>query len=257
MASSTDAFNLLKIKWKKFQIRLAVLISLNNLKSLIISLFDFTLIVLRILLIKPKLIFIGDSHAHFFFENKKIKRFSLKNRNKLIIWLGPKLLYSVSRNGFELKKRVRIILRIASNNQPVVILLGEIDCRVHFVEKTLVLGIQEFDNIAYNYKNFVISLIDTYGFAKAIIIAPFPPSNLGLDNLKFPRNGSISDRVLVTKLITESLLRISSTQFNVINCSPLISIKDGSLDEKYTDDGVHLNFLGSKKIIDKIDFKNI
>ena len=158
---------------------------------------------------------------------------------------------------YVLKKRIRIVLRIAGNNQPIVVILGEIDCRVHFVEKTLVLGIEEFDNIAHNYKNFVISLINTYCLSKAIIIAPFPPSNLGVNNPKFPRNGSISERVLVTKMITESLLRISSTQFDVINCSPNISIKDGSLDENYTDDGVHLNFLGSKKIIDKIDFKNM
>jgi hypothetical protein len=35
----------------------------------------------------------------------------------------------------------------------------------------------------------------------------------------------------------------------------MISTKNGSLNEKFMDDGVHLNFLGSKKIIDKIDFE--
>jgi hypothetical protein len=226
-------------------------------KSIIGSLFNFIFIMLRILLVKPNIIYIGDSHAHFLFKNKKIKRFSMKDGSKLIIWLGPMLLYTVSRDGFKLNKQVRIILRIANNKQPIVIILGEIDCRVHFVNKTLTLGIKEFDNIAYSYKKFVISLINTYSLTKAIIIAPFPPSNLGLDNTKFPRNGSISERVLVTEMITESLLRISSSQFIVINCSPMISTKNGSLNEKYTDDGVHLNFLGSKKIIDKIDFENM
>ena len=57
------------------------------------------------------------------------------------------LLYTVSRDGFKLNKQVRIILRIANNKQPIVFMLGEIDCRVHFVNKTLILGIKEFDNI--------------------------------------------------------------------------------------------------------------
>lgn len=231
--------------------------SLNNLQYLIYSLLNFIFILLRIFLVKPKIIYIGDSHARFLFENKKTKRFSVKDGNRLVVWLGPKLLYSVSRKGFELEKRVRIILRIASNEQPIVILLGEIDCRVHFVKKTLNLGVEEFDNIAKSYKKFVISLIDTYGFAKALIISPFPPSNLGSNNPKFPRNGSISERVLVTRLITESLMRISSHHFSVIDCSPMISNKNGSLNEKYTNDGVHLNFLGSKKIIYKIDSENV
>jgi hypothetical protein len=224
-------------------------------KSIIGSLFNFIFIMLKILLVKPNIIYIGDSHAHFLFKNKKIKRFSVKDGSKLIIWLGPMLLYTVSRDGFKLNKQVRIILRIANNKQPIVFMLGEIDCRVHFVNKTLILGIKEFDNIANSYKKFVISLINAYSLTKAIIIAPFPPSNLGLDNPKFPRNGSIAERVLVTEMITESLLSISSSQFIVINCSPMISTKNGSLNEKFTDDGVHLNFLGSKKIIDKIDFE--
>lgn len=245
----------LKIKFYKHQIRLMASKLSSNLKNLINSLFNFIFTLLRIVFIKPKVIYIGDSHAHFLFETKKIKRFSIKDGNRLVIWLGPKLLYTVSKNGFELKKRVRIILRMASNEQPIVIVLGEIDCRVHFVKKTLLLGREEFYNIANNYKKSVISLINTYGLAKAIVIAPFPPSDLGSNNPKFPRNGSISERVIVTKLITESLIRITSSQFSVINCSPMISIENGSLNEKYTDDGVHVNFLGSKKIIDKIDLK--
>jgi len=232
--------------------------SLINLKSLIGSLFNFIFTIARIFLVKPNIIYIGDSHAHFLTgKETKIKRFSVKDGNKLVIYLGPMLLYSVSKNGFRLNKRVKIILRIASNKQPIVIVLGEIDCRVHFVKKTLILGTEEFDNIAHNYKKFVTQLVDAYSLTKAIIIAPLPQSDLGLNNPKFPRNGSLPERVLVTKMITESLVHISSFKFIVIICSPVLSIQNGSLNEKYTDDGVHLNFLGSKIIIDKINFENV
>jgi lysophospholipase L1-like esterase len=58
-------------------------------------------------------------------------------------------------------------------------------------------------------------------------------------------------------MITESLVRISSSKFIVISYSPMLSIQNGSINEKYTDDGVHLNSLGSEIIIDKINFENV
>lgn len=177
--------------------------------------------------------------------------------NKLIIYLGPKLLYSVSVNGFQLNKTSKVVLRIAGNKQHIVVVLGEIDCRVHFVEKTLVFGSKEFDKIALGYINSVITLLNTYRLSRAFIIAPLPASNLGLDNPRFPRRGLLRERVLVSKMITESLVRISSFQITVMDYSPVISNKNGSLNVKYTNDGVHLNFLGLKKLTDNTNFNNL
>lgn len=230
---------------------------LVKLKVRIQSSLDFIFIAVRIFLLKPDIIWIGDSHAHFLSgSEKRMKPFSLKDGNQLVIWLGPILLYQVSKNGFRVNKRVKIMLSLAANKQRIIFVLGEIDCRVHFVNKTLALGSDEFNVIAHGYKKSVTQLIKTYDLAKAIIIAPLAPSDYGLDNQKFPRNGLLSQRVLVTKMITESLARISSSEFTVINISPLLSIQNGSLNKKYTDDGVHLNATGLK-IISKIDFKNV
>ena len=74
--------------------------------------------------------------------------------------------------------------------------------------KTLVLGDEEFINIALRYKNSVAQLITDYSLGKAIIISPFPP-DFGIDNPRFPRSGSLSERVLVTKN-NKSLVKISS-----------------------------------------------
>lgn len=126
-----------------------------------------------------------------------------------------------------------------------------------FCKKTLILGAEEFDNIAMNYKNVVIKLINDYGLLKSVIIPPIPTSNLGLDNPKFPRNGLLHERILVTKMITDSLVNISSSQFVVFNHSHTLSNMNGSLDTKYTGDGVHLNFLGRKKLFGEVDFENI
>ena len=68
-----------------------------NMSIIVGSLFNFIFIMLRIFLMKPNIIYIGDSHAPFLFGNKKMKRFSVKDGSKLIIWSGPMLLYAVSR----------------------------------------------------------------------------------------------------------------------------------------------------------------
>lgn len=229
-----------------------------TLKSRIGFLLDCFCVITRISLFKPRIVYIGDSHVHFLSPGKnKLKRFFVTHDNKLIIWLGPKLLYSVSKNGFRLSKIDRVVLRIASNKQPIVIVLGEIDCRVHFVTKTLIFGAKEFDYIAVNYKKNVMALLDTYKLPKALIISPIPSSDLGVINKRFPRNGLLCERVLVTKMITGSLIRISSSRFIVIDVSPLISNQDGSLDKKYTNDGVHLNTFGMEKLMQNFDFENM
>jgi hypothetical protein len=185
-----------------------------NIKRMILNLFykikelfkkfiqgvNFVLLLLRPSLVKPNIIYMGDSHAYYLSGNTKtMKMFSINKSNILTIWIGPNLLYTIANYDFSLNKRMKIILKFGSNEQTIVLILGEIDCRVHFVKKTLVLGDKEFDNIALNYKNIVTQLITDYSLGKAIIIAPFPPSNFGLDNPRFPRNGLISERVLVTK----------------------------------------------------------
>ena len=216
--------------------------------------FNFRLLCLRLVCVKPKLVFIGDSHAYFQSKNHKaIKKFSMNKSNMLTIWLGPELLYKISRDGFSINKEMNIVLKLVQNVRCIVIILGEIDCRVHFVPKSLTLGDEEFSRIALAYKKVITQFITDYGFEKALIIAPYPPSDFGVDNPRFPRNGLISERVLVTKMITKCLVEISSKSFVVIENSAELSTQNGSLDKKYTDDGVHLNSQGADLIQNKIN----
>jgi hypothetical protein len=216
--------------------------------------FNFGLLRIRLVFLKPKLVFTGDSHAYFQSKNHKVmKKFSVNKSNILTIWLGPQLLYQISRDGFLVDKEMAIVLKLVKNVRFIVIILGEIDCRVHLVPKTLMLGDKEFFRIALAYKKAVTQFITDYGFEKAIIIAPYPPSELGVDNPRFPRNGLISERVLVTKKITKCLAEISSKSFIVVENSRELSTQNGSLDRNYTDDGVHLNSQAIDLIQDKIN----
>jgi hypothetical protein len=218
--------------------------------------FNFGLLRIRLVCVKPKLVFIGDSHAYVQSKNHKVmKKFSVNKSNILTIWLGPELLYKISKDGFFLDKEMNIVLKLVKNVRFIVIILGEIDCRVHLVQKTLMLGDKEFFKIALAYKKAVTSFITDYGFEKAMIIAPYPPSNFGVNNPRFPRNGLLSERVLVTKNITKCLVEISSKSFIVVENSRELSTQNGSLDRNHTDDGVHLNSQGCDLIQNKINFE--
>lgn len=228
---------------------------LATLKNRISKLLDSVPMIFRLLRMKPNAIWIGDSHAHFIARNgKRIRHFSITDKNHLLIWLGPKLLYSVSRDGFHIDKLTSLILKKASIRQKLVLSLGEIDCRVHLVPRTLIKGTTEFDNIVRNYRVSVMQILEKYNLGSAFILTPMPPSDFGLDNPMFPRNGSLSERVTVTKLLTESLVSVSSSEFHVINLSSILASQDGSLNMKYSNDGIHVNLLGSTEVLNKLGF---
>ena len=220
------------------------------------QLFNYTFIALRVFLLKPNIIYMGDSHAHFLAGGgKKRKKFSLWKGNRLVIWLGPVLMYTISKNGFNFDKRVRMVLNLAGSKRRIVLLVGEIDCRVHFVQKNLDLGTESFDKIALGYKKSVMKLIKDFDLLDAVIMTPLPPSNLRSDELKFSRIGSIAERVLVTKMITKSLEDTSSFKFIVLNYFSALSNRTGIIKKEFTDDGVHLNSIGLKKLISEFDFE--
>ena len=229
---------------------------LPTLKKRISKLLDFLIVVLKLLHVKPNAIWVGDSHAHFISRNgKRIRHFSITDKNHLVIWLGPKLLYSVSKHGLRIDKLTNLVLNKASFGQNLVLSFGEIDCRVHFVPKTLNEGVKEFDNIAKNYKDSVMDFLKIYNLGSALILTPVPPSDTGLDNPMFPRNGSLPERVVATKMITESLVNISSPEFSIVNLFGILSNQDGTLNMKYSNDGVHVNFLGSSRILNELGFQ--
>ena len=229
---------------------------LPTLKKRISKLLDFLLVVLKLVRVKPNAIWVGDSHAHFISRNgKRIRHFSITDENHLLIWLGPKLLYSVSKHGLSIDKLTKLVLNKAAFGQNLVLSFGEIDCRVHFVTKTLDKGVKGFDNIAKNYSDSVMEFLKIYNLGSALILTPVPPSDFGLDNPVFPRNGSLSERVIVTKMITESLVNISSPKFRIINLFGILSNQDGTLNMKYSSDGVHVNFLGSNRILKELGFQ--
>ena len=217
------------------------------------SIMAFTIVVGIVAKRKPSEIWIGDSHVHYLANSgAKLRRYSITPDNRLVIWIGPKLLYTVSTKGFKLDRLTKLLLLIARKNLNVFILLGEIDCRVHLVPKTMALGQVAFDSIAIDYKRETLKMVAKYKLANVTVLTPVPQSDFGLDNPAYPRRGTLADRILVTNLLTDSLLRLISDNFNVINLSTILSNQVGKLNPSLSDDGIHVNALGSRKVLNNI-----
>lgn len=214
---------------------------------------NFALLTAKIRISKPVSIVIGDSHAHFILRgSKELKPFTLIDGKHLLIWVGPKLLYSVSNRGFRFNRLTKILLESSSSGQPFVIILGEIDCRVHFVPNNLQNGIKDFQKITYAFRTKILKMQKDFGFGPAIILSPVPPSDIGSDNPYYPRIGTLDERVSVTRLITEALDELSSPEFWVVNLGEILATDIGDLNSIYTDDGVHVNSIRASKILKSI-----
>jgi lysophospholipase L1-like esterase len=200
---------------------------------------------------KPiKCIWIGDSHSRYIAGNSALtKRYSLSEHNDLIIWLGPRLLYSISIQGFRLNLFDKMILRRVGSNNLCVFVFGEIDCRVHFVPRKIHHNQEELTRIIQGYKVQVTKLINKYDIDSSFVLTPMPPSDFGSNNPKFPRTGSLIDRVIATKATSNTLNEYSNENFTVVDLSKYLSNSDGSLNLYYSDDGVHVNSLGSSVIL--------
>jgi hypothetical protein len=219
---------------------------------------NFYSLINQIRQVRPKSIWIGDSHAHHLINQGAVmQKISITADNNLLIWIGPRLLYSVSRKGFELDFLTRMVFKIASENQNVFFVLGEIDCRVYLVSKTLPGGQDAFAEIAKNYNHQISRLLRNYGLKRAIIVGPVPPSDSGAQSTEFPRNGTLAERVFVTKKLTESLLKCSSIDVLIVELASILSTENGCLDPLLSDDGIHVNRKGSKIALDEIFEKEV
>jgi hypothetical protein len=193
---------------------------------------------------KPSLIFIGDSHAYCIgSEDNIIKQNKVMNREEGILYLGPKTIYSISQNGFSINKIVAIILR-STKNLKLVICLGEIDVRCHLFNRG---RLRKFSKVVIQYREKIQLLESQVRPSKIIILTPVPPSNKGKDNPNYPRVNSLKDRIKVSKTVSKQIIKTCSS-YSVIDSGKILQTKSGSLKDKFTTDGCHVNTVGAQLI---------
>jgi len=210
-------------------------------------------LLVRVICIRPKRIWVGDSHSLFIGNHgNKMRAISLSNSGDLVFWLGPKLMHSISRDGFAFSRFFKLLMKFSSTNKVLIVVLGEIDCRVHLTTLVKNNKIDEIRVTIQKYWNQVHELCNRFGFEYSVILTPVPPSDKGIDNLEFPRTGSIEERIGITSFVSDELEGFKDERVRVIKLNSILSDTDGTLSSAYTDDGVHVNALGSKVVISSL-----
>jgi hypothetical protein len=194
-------------------------------------------------------LWIGDSHASFF-ANAPLKRFIVTSAGDAVVWLGPRLMYSLSREGFPepLLPELRRGLDLATT--PIILTAGEIDCRVHLVDRRHL--VDTFAFVA-NYVSRVSELRARLGAPRAFLLGPVPPSDLGPDNSDLPRRGSLAERIAVSKRLEaelcESVICVGDPAISAVPLSQRLGDRDtGELSRHLSLDGCHVNPLGSQTV---------
>ena len=203
---------------------------------------------------EPTLI-VGDSHAVILgggnlASSRRIQR-ARSAGAAYIIWLGPKLLYSVAHKGFPSWARALMSgapSRIAgAAGVRLELVLGEIDVRCHLAPRLRCDGPTAVEQLGDAYVAFLGSCIRNPAVLEICYHEPTPPSDLGMQNEAFPRAGTLAERIECHRLLSNRIAAGIETHFcndsrvRFVPTPPGAKLVDGSLSPGWTDDGCHFN----------------
>jgi hypothetical protein len=169
-------------------------------------------------------------------------------------WLGPKLMFSISRDGLDIKS-----LNI-KNGETIIFCFGEIDCRCHVHKYKNDSSLEEvIEKIVFNYFIFLSNLKKLFPLSRFCIYNVLPPVKKELveENISYPFLGSDSERKSYVIHMNNILRKYCKTEnMTFIDIYDDYSCEDGFLKREYSDGNVHItehsflyNFLKKNKII--------
>jgi hypothetical protein len=129
-----------------------------------------------------------------------------------------------------------------------VICLGEIDVRCHLYDQDRLV---KFNKVIKQFKEKIDLLASQVKPAKIVILTPVPPSDKGIDNPNYPRINSLKERIRVNRTVSKQIIKTCTT-YTVIDTGKILQNKAGSMKDKFTIDGCHVNTLGAQIIKDHI-----
>lgn len=190
----------------------------------------------------------GDSHAVAFTDssyqrnlNLKYQRFDRARYLFVSLWFRDTLAYQVSQGKYS--ERTPRILRwlryLRFTGVKFVFCFGEIDVRCHLAD------LDKDSNFLEKYVEECSQLVggDPHNIA---FVTPTPPSDFYEDHPDFPRNGTLSERIRAHNIFCQNLKSAAESQsFACIDTRVLLSDEHGGLKRDYTQDGCHLNTIGS------------
>jgi hypothetical protein len=202
---------------------------------------------------KFKLVWVGDSHAAYLRKGLKHRDLNHPTIESLVYWLGPRLMYSVSRSGFPTTFFFRTFIRIWKPKL-VIISLGEIDVRMYLSDPRLRNSLWVKDYLVkVNEFRKMLNL-------KVIYVLPDMPISKIPPLEPIERRGSFEARLdgyIWLKLEVKRQIELDES-FSNIKC---LSYRDSlvndsaSLASDFTDDGIHVNAVGSWRAWKEFSFQ--
>jgi hypothetical protein len=194
-------------------------------------------------------LWIGDSHASFL-ADAPLKRFAVTSAADAVVWLGPRLMYSLSREGFPDPLLPELRRGLDLTTAPIIVTAGEIDCRVHLVERR-----HRADAFAFvaDYVARASELRIRLNAPRVFLLGPVPPSDSGPENLDLPRTGTLAERVAVSRgleaELCESVIRVGDPAISAVPLGRHLGDPNtGELARHLSLDGCHVNLLGSRAV---------
>lgn len=199
-------------------------------------------------------IWIGDSHAMCFNEERTSAALTRASEGQLVWHLGPRLMFSLSREGFPRRVRLaaRLMNRISRSDSFIpVFVAGEIDVRCHLVPRSKAEG---FDlSFVEEFVRQGCQLATLMGSHTVVFAVPPPPSVTCPVIPEFPTRGSIEERCEMFMDLREALITAVGTaaaEMRVVLLDATDDLMDESsgLRQELTDDGCHTNALGIQAV---------
>lgn len=189
---------------------------------------------------------IGDSHSTWGWDGAP--------SNFIHNWLGPKLMYSVSKDGF---KSVWKNIKSFGRNDVIVLCFGEIDMRCHVIKQrnSRKLSVDVILNeLVRSYMSALNSVfVPRLKNRNQIIVRSVLPQRASINCVEYCPCGSIADRVKSTIQVNKKLAaECMKNGFQFADITPYYSNPDGSFDVNKSDNNVHIGKHATQKNIQTV-----
>lgn len=204
---------------------------------------------------------IGDSHAVLLVEGvMPSRRVVSVDPTTTLLYLGPRLMHSVGRDGFPswvlcLVRRWRRSVFVRGR-RTVALLLGEIDLRCHLAKP----GRSDEEALNRLVESYLVQVRDLASRlgpeGQVVVCAPNPPSTTYESDEAFPVVGTADERADILDRLCRSLANgiqaANDKRVRFLDVRPLVAGPNGHLREEFTFDGCHLNAAGAALVRAKL-----
>lgn len=202
-------------------------------------------------------VWIGDSHAVCFNRRPSPARLSRGQDGQFIWHLGPRIMYSIAKNGFPrvLSQAAVLVGRMSRTSRIVPVLcLGEIDVRCHLVPRLEQPACFDFVEA---YVRHGCTLAQQLGASRVVFVVPPPPSAECPEIDEFPIRGTIHERIAAFTKLRSALSKAVAAHNNgptalLLDVTEELSTKNGEMRSGLSIDGVHTDIRGGQIVRRKL-----